>query len=138
LTIGIAAGILFGGLDYLAYFLQLTNWGPSLLVRPLVNPDNVHDWQSQLFGIVVGIGFSVLISLLYAHTLVRWQSPWTGMGFGVVLWVICYVILFPLGGWGVPLSKWGLETNITEFCAFLLYGLFIGYSLSAELNDQEA
>ena len=73
---------------------------------------------------------SMLFALIYA-LLLRKQLHWKyGAFYGVLLWLIFYVIAPYVLHKKITLLHYESNVSITMFCLFLLYGVFVGYSIS--------
>lgn len=136
-SIGLASGIIWGTISLAAYYLQFTDIGPSIYAKPLLNSDYVLKWQGHLIGLLFYIIFSILISLAYAFLLSRFNSPWIGIFYGVALWGLVFILLNPLLDLTKKITELGANTNSVMLCLYILAGLFIGYSLSIEFNNED-
>lgn len=141
-SIGRAAVIgLFGGAFWasIALICQLINFstvGPSLLFAPFF-PRRVNQRiLTQIIAIALICLISVVIALLFQLTLSRFKTIWTGIGYGALLWAAVFI---GLQHWlpGLPLFfRLGWNTLTTTSCLFILYGLFIGYSIAFDLDEK--
>lgn len=89
-----------------------------------------------LYGVVIFLIslISIGIALTYALIL-RKKSHWKyGAMYGVLLWLIFYLALPYFLNNILTLTKYDANVSITMFCFFLLYGVFVGYSIS--FHDQ--
>jgi len=137
LSIGLASGVIWGTISLVAYYLQFTDIGPSIYAKPLLNPDYVLRWQGHLIGVLLYIVFSIIISLIYAFLLSRFNSPWVGIFYGVALWGFVFILLNPLLDLTKKITELGANTISVMLCLYILAGLFIGYSLSIEFNNDD-
>lgn len=92
------------------------------------------EWLNKWFGYVLFIfviGFISLIFALIYYLLFRRIKGWFfGAFFGICLWVI-FGLLIPLFVYDVKfMTFYKSYTNVLNICAFFLYGIFIGYSIS--------
>jgi len=58
------------------------------------------------------------------------------MVYGIVWWLILFVLVGPKLGMMKPLKGLTWDSIITELCFFLLWGLFIGYTVAMEYTDE--
>lgn len=137
LSIGLASGIIWGAISLAAYYLQFTDIGPSIYAKPLLNPDYVLKWQGHLIGLLFYIFFSIIVSLIYAFLLSRFNSPWVGIFYGAALWGFVFIVLNPLFNLTKKITELGINTISVMLCIYILAGLFIGYSLSVEFNNED-
>lgn len=137
LYIGVSAGIIWGLFSLLAYYLQFTDVGTSMYAKPILNPDYVLKWQGHFIGLAFFTIFSIIVSLIYAFLLVRFNSPWIGIAYGLVLWAIVFFPVNRLLDLTKSVKELGYNSNSIMLSIYILFGLFIGYSLSTEFNDSD-
>lgn len=136
-SVGLASGIIWGTIALAAYYLQFTDIGPSIYAKPLLNPDYVLKWHGHLIGLLFYIFFSIIVSLIYAFSLSRFNSPWIGIFYGAALWGLVFILLNPLLDLTKNFTELGVNTITVMLCLYILAGLFIGYSLSIEFNNDD-
>ncbi|MFC4599212.1 YqhR family membrane protein [Cohnella hongkongensis] len=138
LKIGFYAGIIWGLLRWLATGLRFTSVANAFLLDPFVPRAWLHGFYWQLGGWAAFVAMSILAALVYVAILGRLQGPWPGLAFGAVWWALVYAAAGPYVGALPPLSRIGWGSIVTDFCLFLLWGLFIGYSIAFELHNEAA
>ncbi|HLR41858.1 MAG TPA: YqhR family membrane protein [Pseudogracilibacillus sp.] len=85
-----------------------------------------------LYGVVILLIslISIMLALIYA-VILRKKKHWKyGAMYGVLLWFIFYVALPYFLTNILTLTRYEVNVSITIFCFFLLYGVFVGYSIS--------
>ncbi|RXT13766.1 YqhR family membrane protein [Ammoniphilus sp. CFH 90114] len=138
MIIGGIGGAFWTMLGYVAYFMNFTKVGPSLFVTPFFQPELVDRPLAQFTGVGFATVLSILVALAYVFTLARFYSPWIGIGLGVGGFGFFYYVLNPLIGFtNKPIHVLGMNTFTTELCLFILWGLFVGFSLSTEFASKE-
>ena len=138
LVVGLVGGIFWSLIGYALYYMNFTTLGPSIFAKTFVNPNLVNKPWVQMMGVAVITLLSLAFALLYVFTLSKYYTPWIGVASGIVLFLLFFYGASPLFGLTVkPIHEMGMNTFTTEFCLFLLYGLFIGFSLSAEFSSNE-
>lgn len=65
------------------------------------------------------------------------HSMWVGAGYGIILWCIVFLLLNPLLTPVKPILNLSIDTIITTLCVFILYGTFIGYSISFDYLEMK-
>ncbi len=138
LKIGFFAGLIWGLLRWLASGLHFTKVSQAFLLDPFVPRAWLGGFYWQLGGLGAFIAMSILAAVLYVALLGKLSGPWPGFAFGAVWWALVYAWAGPLVGALPPLNLIGWDSIVTDFCLFLLWGLFIGYSISFELHDEAA
>ncbi|WP_347549653.1 YqhR family membrane protein [Pseudalkalibacillus hwajinpoensis] len=136
-TIGIAGGLFWGLIGYLTYLFKFTKVPPSLILSPWA----LGEWKNQHLGQWIGILaiglISILVAFLYKVTLVKINNMLAGLVYGAVLWLIVFYLLNPMFSDLPSLMKLDKNTVITTICLYLLYGVFIGYSISFEYHENQ-
>ncbi|OPH60778.1 hypothetical protein BC351_16395 [Paenibacillus ferrarius] len=133
--IGFFAGFIWGALKIVEQYLKFTHIVIGFLVEPFFRHEFLVTWQ----GVLVGWGFftlfSIIAAFLYMATMWKLQGPWWGLGYGAFWWVAIYLLIGPLAGMTYWINKLDINTIISDFCLFLLWGMFIGYSIAIEYTD---
>lgn len=134
---GFVSGIFWSLVGYLAYFFHFTELSPNMILLPW----NIGDWKYGKTGnylVIFLIGLlSIVTALLYYALFRKIKSMWAGVGYGVALWVLIFYVLNPLLPSLRSVSELERNTIITTICLYILYGLFIGYSISFEAQESE-
>lgn len=133
--IGFYGGIIWGFVHFIAYYLNLTKIGPAFIL----NPWALGEWKNQLLGQMIGIFaislISIAIAFLYRGLFAKFKSIILSLIFGASLWALIFYALNPIFPDMQPLSKMDKNTIVTTACIFLLYGLFVGYSISFHYGE---
>lgn len=136
LQIGFFAGLVWGGFKMAAYYFEFTKILPGFMVEPFF----LHPFLTSISGTFTGwaffILFSILAALLYTAFFLKAKGPWPGIFYGVAWWVVWFLIIGPLSDMTKGLKALDLNTIITEACLFLLWGLFMGYSINFEFTEE--
>lgn len=134
-VIGFYGGLIWGIIGYLIYLLNFTKYGPALFL----NPWALGDWKSKTLGQFISIVLIALLSILVAYgyrfTLAKFKNVWVAIGYGIVLWLIVFYVLNPIFPDLEPITELDKNTLVTTLCLYILYGLFIGFSVSFEYHE---
>jgi magnesium-transporting ATPase (P-type) len=137
-VIGFYGGLIWSVLGYFTYLLNFTKYGPALVLSPWA----LGDWKTktlgQFIGIIVIALISILVAFAYKFVLSQIKSIWAGILFGIVLWGIVFYILNPIFPNLENVTELGRNTLATSICIYILYGLFVGYSISFEYNESQS
>ncbi len=136
LKLGFFAGLIWGALKNLFYYLEFTKVVPLFLMKRLFTPTFTESWIGHLVGWGVFILFSMAMAVLYTALFSKIKGPWMGIGYGLAVWAFLYLLAGPVLGMLNWINKLDLNTIITEVCLFVLWGLFIGYSIAFEFTDE--
>lgn len=133
--VGFYGGLIWGVIGYLAYLLQFSLYGPAFILKPFIVADWVHTALGQWMGIFVLALVSIGVALVYKFAFARIPYMWCGLLYGAAFWILVFYVLNPLFFDLKPLEFIEETTLVTTFCLFLLYGLFIGYTISFEYHQ---
>ncbi|MFC6228364.1 YqhR family membrane protein [Paenibacillus allorhizosphaerae] len=134
--IGFFAGFIWGGIKMIENYFHLTSLSPGFLIEPFF----LHHYLMTAHGYIMGwlayIVMSVIAALLYAVFLAKAKGPWVGIVYGLVWWGVIFLLIGPVSGMTNWIGIMDWNTIITELCLFVVWGLFIGYSISFEFTDE--
>ncbi|MGG3889215.1 YqhR family membrane protein [Metabacillus fastidiosus] len=134
-VIGFAGGVFFGLLAYLAYILNLTEISPNLILQPFI----LGQWKNGTMGNIIGIIVLGILSIgaafVYYVLLKRFKSMYIGILFGLLLFGLVFFVLNPIFPNLKSVAELQRSTIVTTVCIYILYGLFVGYSISFEYNE---
>ncbi|WP_239613830.1 YqhR family membrane protein [Cohnella mopanensis] len=136
--IGFFAGLIWGVVRWLATGLNFTNVTQAFLLDPFVPRKMLGGFYWQAAGLGMFILMSMLAGLVYLAVFGRLRGPWPGIFFGAAWWGLFYAWLGPLIGAMPPLRQIGWNSIVTDFCLFLVWGVFIGFSIAFELHNEAA
>lgn len=138
LNLGFFAGVIWGGVKMIAYYLKFTRVLPGFMVEPFF----LHKFLRSVGGTFTGWGFfilfSILASLLYVWLFRKAKGPYPGIVYGLAWWAIWFLFAGPLCGMVKPVIEWDVDSVVTEICLFTLWGLFIGYTINYEFTEERA
>ncbi|MCF6137866.1 YqhR family membrane protein [Pseudalkalibacillus berkeleyi] len=135
LTIGFVGGLFWSLIGYAVYMLNFTRIRPSLVLSPWA----VGDWKDKALGdwigiLVIGL-LSMLVAIVYKVLFSKFKHMVTGIIFGIVLWGIVFFLFNPMFPTLKPIQELGINTLITTLCLYVLYGLFVGFSISFDYDE---
>ncbi|MGG6309728.1 YqhR family membrane protein [Paenibacillus macerans] len=136
LEIGLFAGLIWGGVKGLFYYMRFTTILPGYLVEPFFKNSFLHSRFGYYVGWLSFIVFSILATMLYTVVFRKLKGPGPGILYGMVWWFLIFAVLGPLFQMTRPLPELRPITVISEFCLYLLWGLFIGYTAAEEYTDE--
>jgi len=129
---GLFGGVFWSTIGWLAYYLNFTDVRPNVILEPWALGYWKNDWLGTIISIIlIGI-FSVAAAFVYYGLLKKFKGIWFGLGYGIVLFLVVFFALNPLLPGIKPFLKLGWDTFVTSICLFIVYGIFIGYSINYE------
>ncbi|AZK47048.1 YqhR family membrane protein [Paenibacillus lentus] len=136
LQLGFFAGLIWGGARALMYFFSFTVILPGYLAEPFFKTRFLQTQGGYYVGWLFFILFSIIAALLYTLLFRRLKGPYPGILYGIIWWGIIFIVVGPMFGMMKPISELPSSTLISEFCLYLLWGLFIGYTAAMEYTDE--
>lgn len=136
LLTGFMGGLIWSTFGIIMFYFNFSNVSPtSFILRSWLDAEWTHQWLGNIISIVtVGI-ISVVVAFLYYMLFRKRHSMWVGTMFGIVLWGIVFYVLQPIFPNIPHLLDLGKNTLVSTLCLYILYGTFIGYSISYDYND---
>jgi hypothetical protein len=136
MQIGIFGGLFWGAFWYFLHIFSFSTIGPNHFLMPFA----FGDWKYGMWGNIIGILIMGILSIaaacLYGAVFKKFQGVWPGIVYGLAWWTVLFFVM----GWLSPVLKnvWELsrETLVTTICIFILYGVFIAYSVSFEASEE--
>ncbi|GIP15273.1 hypothetical protein J40TS1_09150 [Paenibacillus montaniterrae] len=135
LNIGFFAGVIWGGLRLIAYYLHFTKEPASFLIRTWLTEQAAIGPFGHITGTFSFIIFSMLAAFLYLWFFRKLEGPWPGVWYGIGWWGILFGVCPLLGITKMTLNV-PFTLAATDFCFFVVWGLFIGYSIAFEFTDE--
>ncbi|HHY73077.1 MAG TPA: hypothetical protein GX497_07610 [Bacillus bacterium] len=135
--IGFIGGVFWSLIGYLAYYFNFTEMGPSLILQPWAIGDWKYETTGHWIGIIVIGLLSIGVALVYNVFLKNTQKIWPSILFGVVLWLIVFYLLNPIFPKLESVREFRINTIITTICLYILYGVFVGYSISYDAEQMK-
>lgn len=137
ILIGLFGGVFWSLMGYLAYYFNFTEVGPALALNPIA----LGEWKNEALGQWIGIAviglLSIIVAVIYNALLKSIQSMWAGLIYGAVIWGVVFYILNPIFPGLPPVNELELNTIITTICLYVLFGVFVGYSISYDEQEKQ-
>ncbi|AIE60695.1 YqhR family membrane protein [Bacillus methanolicus] len=134
---GLTGGVLLSSLAYLAYVFSFTEIPPRVILEPWV----IGDWKEGWLGTVISIILIGIVSigaaLIYYAAFRKFKSIWVGAVYGIILFLLVFFVLNPIFPGISSFGELKRDTIITSVCFYILFGVFVGYSISYEENEMQ-
>lgn len=134
--IGFFSGLFVSVIRLLAHGLKFTMLDNAFLIYDWFIDMDSHMLKAQLLGTISLILFSIVASLVYLSLFRTKQGAVWGIGYGIIIWLLLFVLLPELIKWPTRGIVMELDTQMFELCLSLVWGLFIGYSIAFEFTDE--
>ena len=132
---GLVGGIFWSAIAFLAYFLNFTEIHPNVIIEPWTIGKWKEGWLGTVFSILLMGGLAILAALLYYVSLRRFKGMWIGIVYGIVLFLLVFFVLNPIFPGINPFVELKRNTIVTSICLYILFGVFVGYSISYEEDE---
>lgn len=136
LLTGFIGGIFWSALGFTLYYFNFIEIPVnSFLLTFWTKAAWAQGWTGNVVSILL-IGFlSIVVAIIYYVLFKKRNTMWMGFWFGVGLWLIVFYFFNSFLDNIPPLADLKNETLVTSLTLYSLYGLFIGYSISFDYND---
>jgi len=138
LWIGLFAGIIWGLVRWFAVGLKFTDVPQAFLADPWIRRAELGSGFWHFIGLLLFILMSVAAGFVYWALLGKLKGPLPGLFFGAAWWALIFLVVGPPSGAVLPAWSIGWKSLITELCLYVMWGLFIGYSIAFEYHDDYA
>lgn len=129
---GLIGGIVWSGIAYIGYYFHFTEIRPNIILEPWALGHWKNEWLGTVFSIfTIGI-LSIIPALIYYAFLRKIQKIFVGILYGIVLFLLVYFMLNPIFPGMAPIGELKRDTIVTSICIYVLFGVFVGYSISYE------
>lgn len=135
LTIGFVGGVLASFFGMTAHYLNFIDFSPKFILTSWSNQSWIKAWQGFLITMILFGILSIVVAFLYYWLLKKINNMVAYMLFGVVWWLILLIAINPMFKDLPTLAKMSSDSIITSMCIFVLYGVFIGYSISYDYQE---
>lgn len=134
---GLFGGVFWGFVGWLAYYFSLTEIRPNVIIEPWMK----GNWKYGSIGTVISLilmgVISVGVAFIYFALLRKLNGVWFGIAYGLILFFLVFLLLNPFLPIK-PIMDLSRDTVITSICLYILYGMFIGYSINYEYQNKLA
>lgn len=134
---GLFGGIFWGTIGFIASYLSFTEIRPNVILEPWALGQWKNSWLGTVISIILIGLLSIGVAFVYYALLKKFNSIWFGLGYGLVLFLLVFFVLNPLFPGIKPFFDLSRDTIITSICLYIVYGIFIGYSINYEYQNNK-
>ncbi|MGL4819945.1 MAG: YqhR family membrane protein [Bacilli bacterium] len=134
--LGTVGGLLLWFCIVLLDFLQFVEYGPNVFLFMFPFGDWVYDWRGSWISAIFIVSVSILVTFLYFALFRKISTMWIGILYGLALYAVIFFFYFPMLEDSLSWNR-TLENDVDLGCLFVMYGLFIGYSIAYEWNESD-
>lgn len=136
LHVGFFAGLIWWLAGVALHFFGFTEVRPAFMAEPWADRTFLASWNDHFTGLLAYTVFSMLAALLYAAVLRKAKGPWPGILYGLAWYLVLFFGIGPFAGMLPAYSRLAVHSHVSELSRFLLWGAFIGYSITLEFTDE--
>ncbi len=135
-SIGFFGGIFWSFIGWIASYFHFTSMSPaSYFIRSWLHASWTNSWLAEAISILGSGLLSIAVAIIYYVALKKLRGLWPSILFGLFLWGLVFFLFSPILPNIKPLQELDSDTIVTTLCLYILYGIFIGYSISYEYLD---
>jgi len=136
-TTGFFAGLIWSTVwTFLAFFNFSELSLSSFFLEGWTDAKWVEKWPGQLLSIFLWSILSIGVAYIYYLFFRRLTGVLPGLVYGVVIWLIMIILSSSLILHIPAISQMDLNTIVTTLSILIIYGVFIGYTISYDFLDQ--
>ncbi len=135
---GFFGGVFWSFIGFVASFFNFTAYSPAtFILRSWLTTAWTDGWLGELISIfVIGL-LSMGTAAIFYFFMKTVEGIWPSAIFGIALWFLVFYLLHPIFPTVPQMTRLDSDTVVTTICLFLLYGTFIGYSISYNYQDAQ-
>ncbi|WP_042346010.1 YqhR family membrane protein [Bacillus massiliigorillae] len=134
--IGFIGGMFWSALGQLAYYFHFTEVGPKVIITGWLSDKWTHGFLGVLIAILLYGLVSIVVAFLYYAFLRKVRSLSAGILFGIAIWAIVHYAFVPFFSDMKGIQDMDFNTLVTTVCLYILYGVFIGVSVSFDHSER--
>lgn len=128
---GLVGGMLAYGMSVFMHYFSFSEISPKTYVIKLLGTNEwINSWIGDMIALCLTGILSILMASLYYLLFRKILSLMLSLFYGFVLWLLTIGFIHPLFPNTKNLFELDGNTIVSTLCHFLLYGIFIGYSIS--------
>ncbi|MDP5275683.1 YqhR family membrane protein [Chengkuizengella axinellae] len=138
LNLGFFAGFIWGLVHQAFYYLTFTKISSSFLAEPFFKHKFIDSWPGFFTGLLFFILFSIICAFIYTLLFSKVKGAWLGIVYGLFWWANLYLWIGPMTGMMKWINNMDINSIISGVCLFILWGIFIGYTVAIEFTNEQA
>ncbi|WP_053367106.1 YqhR family membrane protein [Bacillus sp. FJAT-27245] len=134
---GLWGGLFWSFIGQIGYYFHFTKITP----REILGPWALGSWKNGWLGTLIAILLIAIVSIgaafVYSALFKKMDGLISGILYGAVLFLLVFFLLNPMFPGILPFGALDKNTLATSICLFILYGVFIGYSISWDYHHRD-
>lgn len=136
--IGLFGGLFLSIIGYIANLFHFTDIHLNVILDPWAVGDWKKEWQGTLISIILFCMLSVGAAYIYYALMKKFKGILSGIIYGMLIFFLVFFVFNPLFPGIGGIDEISRDTIITSICLYVLYGLFIGYSISYQYEFHQS
>lgn len=133
---GFVGGVIWSICGILLYYFNFSEIAPRTFeLRPWIEAGWTDSWIGDIISVLVAGVLSIVPAFIYYGLFKKIKSAWFAVIFGGLLWIIIFYVLNPIFDNIPSVEQMSMTTIVSTICSFILYGTFIGFSISYDYHD---
>ncbi|RFU65666.1 YqhR family membrane protein [Peribacillus glennii] len=137
IIIGFTGGILLCLALQFVFYFNLMDYSPKFILTSWTDLSWVDGWLGVVMSMLFFGILSIFAALVYYALLKKTRNIFAGILYGLVIFLLLVFIFRPMFPDLPTFAKMNAKTIITGICIFVIYGVFVGYSISYEHQEIE-
>ncbi|RPF55651.1 YqhR family membrane protein [Aquisalibacillus elongatus] len=134
---GAAGGLIWGIVSSIAYFFSFSEVShASFILRSFFSGSWTEGILGEVISLLILIILGIIPALIYYFLFKKLHGIMPGVMFGIGIWVLILIIMNPMFSYVPSITEMKSDTIVTTLCQFILYGVFVGYTISYEHHDR--
>ncbi|MDY0405601.1 YqhR family membrane protein [Virgibacillus sp. 179-BFC.A HS] len=134
--IGFVGGVFWSTIGFFMYYFNFVEISAkSILLRSWLRRPWTDGWLGEVISILMTGILSIAVAYISYFLLRKWYSMWGGVILGAVCWLLVFIVLHPLYPNVPTIYEMQQESIVSTFCLFVIYGVFVGYSIAYDYYD---
>jgi hypothetical protein len=133
--IGFCGGVIASFAGITAHYFNFMEFSPKFILTSWSDMAWIDGKLGFMMTLLVFGILSVGMAFIYYGLFKKIKSIFAGIIFGAGCWILLMFILRPMFSDLPSYTKMTSDSIITSVCIFILYGLFIGYSISYDHQE---
>lgn len=131
MSTGFFAGFFLSAFHIAIHYFNISKVSHEMVLNLFfIEGDWINKWYGYIFFIFFISFLSIFSAILYYLLFRKIKGCFVGFVYGVIFWMT-FGFLIPLLFYNMSFSElFTSRTNVATICSFILYGIFIGYSIS--------
>lgn len=133
---GFFGAFIWGFIASIGYFFSFSSVSHgSFIIRSFFTGSWTDGIVGELISLIILSLIGIIPALVYYLFFKKAKGILPGLIYGLALWAIVFFLLQPFFSAVPPVRDMNVETIVTTICQFIMYGVFVGYTISYDYYE---